>query len=49
MVSMIKHMGFLTLEGATMHDQHAYLNSQEPLPIMSLPLDPPPGIAEAAV
>jgi hypothetical protein len=36
-------------EGATMHDHHAYLNSQELLPIMPLPLDPPPVIAEAAV
>ena len=36
-------------EGATMHDHHAYLNSQELLPIMPLPLDPSPVIAEAAV
>ncbi len=49
MVSMINHMGFLPLEGATMHDHHAYLNSQEPLPIMPLPLDPPPVITEAEV
>ena len=36
-------------QGAVMHEHLAYLNSQEPLPIMPLPLDPPPVSAEAAV
>ena len=35
--------------GAIMHDHQAYLHSQTPLPIMSLSLDPPPAITEAAV
>jgi hypothetical protein len=35
--------------GAMMHDHLAYLNSQDPLPIMPLPLDSPPAVAEASV
>jgi hypothetical protein len=46
---MIRRMGSVSPEGETKYDHHAYLNSQEPLPIMPLPLDPPPVLAEAVV